>query len=173
MLKFLLVRYGATGVWVQWTALPVNGEKCEPGAKDGYFGCFPVGLVRGLGLTTKPFKSAAQSCLGAEYLVAQSIRRKREDTTMIAQLAFGSCITLMSLLVGGSIWAGLNEVLQRMEPWLRRPHYHWKSAVVVLMVVLSSMAIMTFGVWLWAVVFERMVVFATLEEALYYSLVAY
>ena len=92
---------------------------------------------------------------------------------MLEQLALGSFITLVSLLAGAFIWRGLNEALLRMEPWMRRPPHQWKYGCVILMVVLSTMAIMTFGVWLWAIVFERMVVFTTLEEALYYSLVAY
>ena len=41
------------------------------------------------------------------------------------------------------------------------------------MVVLSTMSMMTLGVWLWAIVFEQMSVFSSMEEAVYYSLVAY
>jgi hypothetical protein len=71
------------------------------------------------------------------------------------------------------MWWALNEVLLRMEPWLRRPNHHVKSLVVMFMVALSTMGMMTFGVWLWAIVFRQMSVFGTLEEAVYYSLVAY
>jgi hypothetical protein len=71
------------------------------------------------------------------------------------------------------MWWGLNEVLHRMEPWLRRPNHHIKSFVVILMVAVSTMTMTTFGVWLWALVFKEMSVFTTLEEAVYYSLVAY
>ncbi len=71
------------------------------------------------------------------------------------------------------MWSALNEVLLRMEPWLRRPNQHIKSYFVVLLLALSTMAMTTFGVWLWALVFQQMSVFETLEEAVYYSLVAY
>lgn len=60
-----------------------------------------------------------------------------------------------------------------MEPWFQRPPLPFKSLVVILMVALATMAMMTFGVWLWAIIFERMAVFKSLEEAVYYSLVAY
>ena len=60
-----------------------------------------------------------------------------------------------------------------MEPWLQRPPHPIKSFVVILMVVLATMAMMTLGVWLWAIVFEQMSVFTSFEEAIYYSLVAY
>lgn len=92
---------------------------------------------------------------------------------MIDQLLLGSSITLVSLVGGAMMWWVLNEVLLGMEPWFRRPSYSAKSLVVILMVVLSTMSMMTFGVWLWAAVFGQMSVFSSMEEAVYYSLVAY
>lgn len=92
---------------------------------------------------------------------------------MFDQLLLGSAITLISLIGGATMWWVLNEVLLQMEPWLRRPPNPSKLLVVILMVVLSTMIMMTFGVWLWAIVFKQMSVFSTLEEAVYYSLVAY
>ncbi len=92
---------------------------------------------------------------------------------MLGQIFFGSVITLVSLMGGAFLWWSLNEVLERMEPWIRRPPHAAKSLVVLLMVVVAAMVMMSFGVWLWALVFRSMAVFATLEEATYYSLVAY
>ncbi|MEP6389997.1 MAG: ion channel [Halioglobus sp.] len=60
-----------------------------------------------------------------------------------------------------------------MEPWLRRPPTPAKSLIVIFMAVLATMAMMTLGVWLWAIVFAQMLIFSSLEEAVYYSLVAY
>ena len=82
-------------------------------------------------------------------------------------------ITVASLSSAAVLWWFLNGVLERMEPWLRRPPHSGKSFVVIMMVVFSTMAMMTFGVWLWALVFTYIDVFDTLEEAVYYSLVAY
>ena len=92
---------------------------------------------------------------------------------MFDQLLLGSTLTFISLVVGALMWWLLNEALLWMEPWLRRPPYPVKSFVVILMVVLSTMFMMTFGVWLWAIVFKQMSVFGSLEEAVYFSLVAY
>ncbi len=92
---------------------------------------------------------------------------------MLDQLFMGSCITLVSLVGGATLWWGLNEILDWMEPWLQRPPNLVKSLVVILMVVVSTMSMMTLGVWLWAIVFVKISVFPTLEEAVYYSLVAY
>ena len=41
------------------------------------------------------------------------------------------------------------------------------------MAAVATMGIITFGVWLWAIVFTYLSVFVSLEEAVYYSLVAY
>lgn len=92
---------------------------------------------------------------------------------MFTQLLLGSTITLVSLAIGAVFSWVFNVILERMEPWLKRPPYPGKSLVVVLMAVLTTMTMMTVGVWLWAIVFERLSVFTTLEEAVYYSLVAY
>ncbi|KUJ77068.1 ion channel [Ruegeria profundi] len=93
---------------------------------------------------------------------------------MISQLLLGSVITLLSIMTGAIMWGVLNEVLEKMEPWLRHSNNRFMSFVVVLiMVVVCIMSVTTFGVWLWALVFLQMSVFSTLEEAVYYSLVAY
>ena len=92
---------------------------------------------------------------------------------MFSQLLLGSAITLVSLLGGAVLWWLLNEALEIMEPWIQRPPHPAKSLVVILMVVLATMAMMTLGVWLWALVFRQMSIFKSLEEAVYYSLVAY
>lgn len=92
---------------------------------------------------------------------------------MLDQLLLGSTITLVSLLGGATMWWVLNEVILWMEPWLRKPPYPIKSFAVILMVVIATMSMMTFGVWLWAALFRLMETFETLEEAVYFSLVAY
>ncbi|QJF51197.1 potassium channel family protein [Roseobacter ponti] len=92
---------------------------------------------------------------------------------MFAQLLLGSAITLVSLIGAALVWWVLNEALLWMEPWLRRPPMPAKSLIVVFMAVLATMAMMTLGVWLWAATFVYMLVFSSLEEAVYYSLVAY
>lgn len=92
---------------------------------------------------------------------------------MIGQLILGSCITLASLVGGAVMWWALNEALERMEGWLRGPRYPLKFLVVILLVVISTMATMTFGVWLWAMVYRGLAIIPTMEEAVYYALVAY
>jgi hypothetical protein len=92
---------------------------------------------------------------------------------VLVQLLLGSAITLLSLIGAALLWWTFNEALLLMEPWLRRPPTPAKSLIVIFMAVLATMAMMTLGVWLWAIVFAQMLVFSSLEEAVYYSLVAY
>lgn len=92
---------------------------------------------------------------------------------MFNQLLLGSAITLISLTGASLVWWVLNEALLWMEPWLRRPPKPAKSLLVIFMAVIATMTMMTLGVWLWAIIFTQMLVFSSLEEAVYYSLVAY
>ncbi|MEO0653372.1 MAG: two pore domain potassium channel family protein, partial [Pseudomonadota bacterium] len=92
---------------------------------------------------------------------------------MFEQLILGATITLVSLAGAASIWWFLNELLVKMEPWLRRSPHQPKSFVVILMVAVMTMVMTAFGVGLWALVFRQMAVFGDFEEAVYYSLVAY
>ena len=71
------------------------------------------------------------------------------------------------------LWWGFNNLLERMEPWVRHPPYAPKSLVVILLVVVLAMVMTTFGVWLWAILFYQLQVFASMEEAVYFALVAY
>jgi hypothetical protein len=92
---------------------------------------------------------------------------------MMYQLLFGSLVTLVSLIGGALLWWSLNNALEQLEDWIRRPPHTLKSLAVILIAVVSTMVMMTFGVWLWAIVLMFTEVFGTLEEAVYYSLVAY
>ncbi|CUI77514.1 ion channel [Cognatishimia activa] len=92
---------------------------------------------------------------------------------MFSQLLIGSIITFVSLLGASVVWWWMNEILFMLEPALRAPYGRHKSALVFFLAVVSAMVIMGFGVSLWAVVFAQMSVFASWEEAVYYSLVAY
>ena len=92
---------------------------------------------------------------------------------MTDHIALGSMLTLLSLFFGAVMWFTLNEILERREDWLRRPPRQGKMFLVIGLVVLCTMGMMTVGVWMWAAMFMWLDIFATLEEATYYSLVAY
>lgn len=92
---------------------------------------------------------------------------------MFHQLLLGACVTFASLMGAAVLWWYLKEIIEWMEPWLRRPPHLIKPVLVVMMVIVSAMAMLALGVWLWAFVLERSAAFSSLEEAVYFSLVAY
>ncbi|MBY6082770.1 ion channel [Ruegeria arenilitoris] len=92
---------------------------------------------------------------------------------MIYQLILGSFITLASLICGVLVWWAMDRLIAAMEPWLRRPTFPAKPLLAIMLIILSAMTMVTLGVWLWAFVFTWADVFGTLEEAFYYSLIAY
>lgn len=92
---------------------------------------------------------------------------------MFDQIFLGSAITLISLLLGALLWFALNEVLETHEEWLRGPPKAPRMFLIIGGVVLGTMLMMTMGVWIWAGLFYWLSIFPTLEEAFYYSLVAY
>ncbi|MEM0947546.1 MAG: ion channel [Pseudomonadota bacterium] len=92
---------------------------------------------------------------------------------MFDQLLLGAGVTLLSLIFATTLWWSFTELMESMDGWLRKPPQPFKYFVIMVMVVFATMLIMSFGVWLWAIIFYQMAVFPTLEEAVYYSLVAY
>lgn len=101
------------------------------------------------------------------------IRPRKALNTMLLQLLIGFAITLVSLVGATLIWWILTEAILRFEPWLAAPPRVIKTFFAIFLVVISTMAIMAFGVFLWAATFMQAAVFSTWEEAVYYSLVAY
>jgi hypothetical protein len=92
---------------------------------------------------------------------------------MFDQILLGTTITFLSIVFGAVMWWALIRLLKRFEPWIRRPPHSLKTISVIIFVVVWTMLITTFGVWLWAFLFSALSIFPTMEEAVYYSLVAY
>ena len=92
---------------------------------------------------------------------------------MWTQLLLGTVVTLASVIVATVMWGMLNLILTRMAKLAHRPHGGLRVVLVISVIVVFAMAIVMIGVWLWALVFLRFAVFDTLEEGVYYSLVAF
>ena len=92
---------------------------------------------------------------------------------MFDQLFIGTVVTLFSVVVAAVMWWGLIQILHKMEPWLGDPPHPAKTIFAICFVVSWTMLLMTLGVWFWALVFVQLATFPSMEEAVYYSLVAY
>lgn len=92
---------------------------------------------------------------------------------MFIQIALGTVLLIVSILVAGiSFWL-LELLLDRLAPWLRRTPHAPKLIAVLCMAAVWVLGQMTVGVWLWALVMWALTIFATLEEAVYFALVAF
>jgi hypothetical protein len=92
---------------------------------------------------------------------------------MFIQLALGSTIILVTILIGGlGIWA-LEARLLVGHAWLARPPLRAKSLVVLMAAAVAVILLFTLGVWIWALTFYVLGLFDSFEVALYFALVSY
>ena len=92
---------------------------------------------------------------------------------MLIQLALSTGLLLLSILIAGlSFWA-MEEIIMRLHPWLAREPHRPKLMLVLCLSAIWILAQMTLGVWLWALTLLGLGVFAELEPAVYFSLVAF
>ncbi|WP_265500130.1 potassium channel family protein [Paracoccus beibuensis] len=92
---------------------------------------------------------------------------------MLGQIAFGSVLMVVSVLVAGmAVWA-LETVFARCAPWLMRAPHRPKLILLVVASSIAVLAMLTASVWLWAATFHLLGVFASFEEAMYFTLVTF
>ncbi len=92
---------------------------------------------------------------------------------MVIQIALGSMVILVTVLIAGIMSWGLELMLAQGHGWLTQHPHRPKLALVLSATVLWALATMTVGVWIWALVYVGLGVFPTLEQAVYFSLVAF
>ena len=92
---------------------------------------------------------------------------------MLVQIAIGTFLILVSTLAAGAVFLLLEQILVRRSAWFRRPPHSARLLVLLGLAVLAILGIATFAVWIWALTFLGLGIFATLEAAVYFSLVAF
>lgn len=92
---------------------------------------------------------------------------------MLLQLVLGTFLMMITVLVSALAFWILEALLIRARPWLARPPHRPKLMATLCIAVLWSFSTVTAGVWIWALTFYSIGVFATLEGSVYFSLVAY
>ena len=92
---------------------------------------------------------------------------------MFNQLFIGTLITLGSVSFGALMWWVLVRILDSQNPWADGRRHPFKTIVLFFVVVSWTMLILSFGVWLWALILMQLEAFDDLEDAVYYALVAY
>jgi hypothetical protein len=92
---------------------------------------------------------------------------------MLAQIALGTGLLLVNILVMAMAALLLEVAFRRLHPWLIEPPQRPKLLVLLVGVGVWVLAVITTGVWIWAFALNGLGAFATLEEAVYFSLVAF
>jgi hypothetical protein len=92
---------------------------------------------------------------------------------MFIQIAIGTVLILLTILISGLGFWGLEVVLSRARHWLSREPHRPKLALVLSVTVVWVLGMVTIGVWLWAFAFRVLDIFVTMEASVYFALVAY
>ena len=92
---------------------------------------------------------------------------------MFVQIAVGTGLLLVNILMAAVAAMVLEVIFARLHPWLMREPHRPKLVLLLAGVSLWVLGVITAGTWIWAVALEALGAFPTLEEALYFSLVAY
>lgn len=92
---------------------------------------------------------------------------------MLEQIALGSLIMVLSVLLSGmAVWL-MEIAFAHATPWLVRAPHRPKLIMVVIATSLGVLGMVTISVWLWAFTFHLLGVFSGLEEAMYFTLVTF
>lgn len=92
---------------------------------------------------------------------------------MFIQIAVGTGLLLANILLSAVAAMVLEVVFSRLHRWLLREPHRPKLVVLVAGVSLWVLGVITAGTWIWALAYQALGVFPDLEEAVYFSLVAY
>lgn len=92
---------------------------------------------------------------------------------MFVQIALGTGLLVVNVLIM-AVAAFLLEVgFRRAHPWLLTPPQRPKLLLMLVGVCLWVLAVITIGVWIWALALTGIGALETVEEAVYFSIVAF
>ena len=92
---------------------------------------------------------------------------------MFLQIAIGSVLLLLSILIAGASFWVMEWAFVHRQRWLARPPHRPKLILVLMVVAVWILLQITAGVWMWAFAFKGLGVFQTMEMSVYFSLVAF
>jgi hypothetical protein len=92
---------------------------------------------------------------------------------MLVQIALGTGLLLINVMVMAMAALLLEVAFRRVHPWLIAPPLRPKLLLMLVCVGIWVLAVITAGVWIWAFALRGLGAFPTLEEAVYFTLVAF
>jgi Ion channel len=92
---------------------------------------------------------------------------------MLVQIAVGTLILLANILVAALASLVLEVAFRRWHRWLISAPQRPKLLLMLVLVGIWVLGVVTVCVWIWALALWSLGAFPTLEEAVYFSLVAF
>lgn len=92
---------------------------------------------------------------------------------MLVQIALGTGLLLVNVTVMAMAALLLEVAFRRVHPWLIAPPLRPKLLLMLVCVGIWVLAVITAGVWIWAFALRGLGAFATIEESVYFTLVAF
>ena len=92
---------------------------------------------------------------------------------MLAQIAIGTVLLIINITLAAIAAMALEVMFQKTHPWLMREPHRPKLVLLVAGVSLWLLGVITLGVWIWAGAYLWLGAFPTLEQSVYFSIVAY
>ncbi len=93
--------------------------------------------------------------------------------TILHQIAIGSVVICLSIVVEGIFIMIATNTLQHLNKWLEKGRRAPKMALAIISITLWLLAAHSIAVWMWAFTYYWLGTFATLEPALYFSIVSF
>lgn len=92
---------------------------------------------------------------------------------MFIQIAVGTGLLIFNITVAAVAAMLLEVAFLRLHPWLLREPHRPKLVILLAGVSLWVLAVITAGVWVWAIAFHLLEGFRSMEESVYFALVAF
>jgi Ion channel len=92
---------------------------------------------------------------------------------MVLQIALGSGLLVANVILMALAALVLESAFRSVHPWLIAPPQRPKLVLMLVAVGLWVLLVITAGVWIWALTLNAVGAFATFEEAVYFSIVAF
>lgn len=92
---------------------------------------------------------------------------------MLIQIAIGSVLLVMSVMIAGISFWMMEWRLTRLRPWIKRAPHRPKLILVLCVTAIWVLLQMTIAVWMWALTMLALGIFETLELSVYFALVAF
>lgn len=92
---------------------------------------------------------------------------------MLVQIALGTLLIVMNIGVAVVAAFAMEEAFQRAHRWLILPPQRPKLLLLLMAVGVWVMMVITAAVWVWALAYDLIGAFPTLETSVYFSLVCF